>query len=58
VIGRRVALRPDPVDSVLYVQSYSKQWPCLLLQHGPGVKHDRSIALVEWQQAMLANARS
>jgi hypothetical protein len=53
VVGRRVAMRPDPVDSVLYVQSHSKQWPCLLPQHGPGHKHDRSIALVDWQQRIV-----
>lgn len=53
VIGRRVAMRPDPVDNVLYVQSYSKQWPCLLPQHGVGRKHDRRIALVDWQQRIV-----
>jgi hypothetical protein len=41
VIGRRAAMRPDPVHNVLYVQSYSKQWPCLFPQHGPGRKHER-----------------
>jgi hypothetical protein len=53
VIGRRVAMRPDPIDNILYVQSYSKQWPCLLPQHGPGRKHLRRIALVEWQQRIV-----
>jgi hypothetical protein len=53
VIGRRVAMRPDPVDNVLYVQSYSKQWPCLLPQHGVGRKHGRRIALVDWQQRIV-----
>jgi hypothetical protein len=32
------------------VQCYSKQWPCLLPQHGPGHKHDREIALADWQR--------
>jgi hypothetical protein len=32
------------------VQSYSKHWPCLLPQHGPGMKHQRPIHLVDWQQ--------
>jgi hypothetical protein len=53
VIGRRVAMRPDPVDNVLYVQSYSKQWPCLFPQHGPGRKHERRIALEPWQQRIV-----
>src|SRR5262245_56281495 len=29
---------------------YSKHWPCLFPQHGPGRKHERSIELVTWQQ--------
>jgi len=31
------------------VGSYSKQWPCLLPQHGPGMKHTREIRLTDWQ---------
>jgi hypothetical protein len=33
--------------------SYSKHWPCLLPQHGPGHKHDRAIVLFEWQQSIV-----
>jgi hypothetical protein len=36
-----------------YVTSYSKHWPCLFPQHGPGKKHDRLIALEPWQQAIV-----
>lgn len=32
------------------VQSYSKHWPCLFPQHGPGKKHDRRIELTHWQE--------
>ena len=32
------------------VTAYSKQWPCLFPQHGPGSKHTRRIALVPWQE--------
>lgn len=32
------------------VSSYSKAWPCLFPQHGPGPKHQRPIFLAEWQQ--------
>ena len=35
------------------VVSYSKHWPCLFPQHGPGKKHDRSIVLVPWQRRIV-----
>jgi hypothetical protein len=53
VIGRRASIRADPRDNVIYVRSYSKQWPCLFPQHGPGVKHSRPIVLVDWQQRIV-----
>jgi Homeodomain-like domain len=31
--------------------SYSKTWACLFPQHGPGKKHQRPIALTEWQRS-------
>ena len=31
------------------VQGNWKHWPCLFPQHGPGRKHDRTIALEDWQ---------
>jgi hypothetical protein len=31
------------------VNSYSKAWPCLFPQHGPGKKHRRRIELEGWQ---------
>ena len=34
------------------VQCYSRQWACLLPQHGPGAKHERTIALEAWQHAI------
>jgi hypothetical protein len=39
------------------VGMYSKHWPCLLPQHGPGRKHDRRIVLTEWQQLVISDAR-
>lgn len=30
-----------------------KHWPCLFPQHGPGRKHDRPIALEEWQRTVV-----
>jgi hypothetical protein len=35
------------------VKSYSKHWPCLFPQHGPGRKHTRRIELADWQQAIV-----
>jgi hypothetical protein len=35
------------------VYSYSKSWPCLFPQHGPGRKHERRIALEPWQEAIV-----
>jgi hypothetical protein len=34
--------------------SYSKSWPCLFPQHGPGRKHEREIVLTEWQGRLVA----
>lgn len=31
------------------VYAYSKTWPCLFPQHGPGLKHERPILLQDWQ---------
>jgi hypothetical protein len=31
-----------------------KHWPCLLPQHGPGRKHERTLTLQPWQQALVA----
>jgi hypothetical protein len=40
-------------DQADYVNSYSKAWPCLFPQHGPGRKHLRSIYLSTWQQSLV-----
>jgi len=32
------------------VSTYSRSWPCLFPQHGPGPKHKRPIFLAGWQQ--------
>ncbi|WP_328722273.1 helix-turn-helix domain-containing protein [Streptomyces sp. NBC_00247] len=37
-----------------YVTSYSKHWPCLFPQHGPGKKHERRIVLAPWQREIVA----
>jgi hypothetical protein len=38
------------------VSLYSKHWPCLFPQHGPGKKHTRTIALEPWQQVLVDKA--
>jgi hypothetical protein len=35
------------------VYSYSKHWPCLFPQHGPGRKHERKIELTGWQRELV-----
>jgi hypothetical protein len=35
------------------VASYSKHWPCLFPQHGPGKKHLRRIELQPWQETIV-----
>jgi hypothetical protein len=35
------------------VTSFSKHWPCLFPQHGPGRKHDRALVLEPWQQQVV-----
>ncbi|GAB2640247.1 transcriptional regulator [Kribbella swartbergensis] len=35
------------------VVAYWKHWPCLFPQHGPGRKHQRTIALVGWQREVV-----
>jgi hypothetical protein len=42
-------LRSD--ENCVVVTCYSKQWPCLLPQHGAGPKHTRSIELEDWQRS-------
>jgi hypothetical protein len=37
----------------LEIVSTSKSWPCLLPQHGPARKHERRIALTDWQTAII-----
>jgi hypothetical protein len=36
------------------VKCWSKHWPCLFPQHGPGRKHTRTITLEPWQQTIVA----
>lgn len=46
--GSRVSYCRNP--GCVEVLAYSKAWPCLFPQHGPGKKHERAIRLTDWQQ--------
>ena len=35
------------------VSAFSKTWPCLFPQHGPGRKHERPIVLADWQRELV-----
>jgi hypothetical protein len=54
------AIRPDnkvgsvQSDGCSYVTCYSRHWPCLIPQHGPGKKHDRRIDLEPWQRLITS----
>ena len=48
VIPRRIGLVQK--EGCKEIASYSKHWPCLFPQHGPGVKHTRRIVLEPWQR--------
>jgi hypothetical protein len=41
-------------EGCTYVLSWSCHWPCLLPQHGPGMKHNRKIELESWQQTITS----
>ena len=55
-IAAMSAIRPSNKISIQQrlgcteVIAYSRHWPCLFPQHGPGKKHKRTIELALWQQ--------
>jgi hypothetical protein len=51
----RTNVRRHPVHNVVEVYCYSKHWPALFPQHGPGRKHERDIILEPWQGRLLEN---
>ncbi len=59
--GAMLAVLPQGRDRVghmrrmgcVSVNTYWKHWPCVFPQHGPGMKHRRTIALAPWQEAIL-----
>lgn len=51
VSGNKVHVLLTP-SNCYSVSAYSRSWPCLFPQHGPGMKHTRSIFLADWQQEL------
>lgn len=49
--GGRVCQVAAP--GVVVVQNCWNHWPCVLPQHGPGRKHERSLALEDWQRELV-----
>ena len=49
----RIAVDRLTKQGVDEVSSYSKHWPCLLPQHGSGMKHTREIRLADWQREIV-----
>ena len=48
--GNRVGVHGRTSSNAIAVTCYSKSWPELLPQHGPGRKHQRTIVLHPWQR--------
>ena len=59
VMGEIIATKVSRVACVgcTEVASFSKHWPCLFPQHGPGKKHERRIELTPWQQELVDRDR-
>jgi hypothetical protein len=49
----RILTQKRPYNAV-EISCYSKLWPALFPQHGPGYKHTRKIELVPWQERAVA----
>jgi hypothetical protein len=52
VMPRSKADRLLTASNCWEVYSYSRSWPCIFPQHGPGLKHHRRIWLCDWQQEL------
>jgi hypothetical protein len=50
----RVCIQFRHGGTCAWVVNSSKQWPCLLPQHGRGKKHERPIYLADWQRRLVA----
>lgn len=55
MLGQHATVFPRATGCV-DVSLFSKHWPCLFPQHGPGRKHLRPIVLEPWQQVHVDSA--
>ena len=53
VPGNTVTVIHRPNQRVDEPSAYSRHWPCIFPQHGPGMKHRRPIVLEPWQRAIV-----
>jgi hypothetical protein len=53
VPDNQVAVIHSPSAHMDVPNAFSRHWPCLLPQHGAGVKHQRRIILEPWQRTIL-----
>ena len=53
VPGRDPRIRRHRVHRLFRIETGWKYWPDALPQHGPGLKHQRAIALEDWQQRIV-----
>lgn len=51
--GNRVSTIRSNTCSMDAPGAFSRHWPCLFPQHGPGRKHERPIALAPWQREIV-----
>lgn len=49
----KASLRTTPKGEAIRLVATSRLWPLAFPQHGPGKKHERSIALTSWQQDVV-----
>lgn len=49
----RTLVYPSRTAKMDVVTCFSKHWPHLIPQHGPGLKHRRHIELVGWQKKLV-----
>jgi hypothetical protein len=54
VPGAYPRAQPHKDSRCVCLLKYSKRWPCLFPQHGPGRKHERRIALSAWQRTLVS----
>lgn len=53
IVSGKEAVGFVPKNGCVEIYAYWKHWLCLFPQHGPGHKHERTIALNPWQQKIV-----